>query len=80
MTSGSSGICFRKPCIFNSLLAKSRSDRIPDCVRALEQSTSSPNYRWFELRYDQFLYIDRIVINPIPPGYLAYGRMFYGII
>ena len=36
----------------------------------------SPNYRWFELRYDQFLYIDRIVIDPTHQG-LGYGRMFY---
>ena len=37
---------------------------------------NSPNYRWFELRYDRFLYIDRIVIDPIHHG-LGYGRMFY---
>ena len=37
---------------------------------------NSPNYRWFELHYDQFLYIDRIVIDPIHQG-LGYGRMFY---
>ena len=37
---------------------------------------NSPNYRWFELRYDQFLYVDRIVIDPIHQG-LGYGRMFY---
>ena len=37
---------------------------------------NSPNYRWFKTRYDQFLYIDRIVINPIHQG-LGYGRMFY---
>lgn len=24
----------------------------------------SPNYRWFEHRYDAFLYVDRIVIDP----------------
>ena len=36
----------------------------------------SPNYRWFELRYDRFLYIDRIVINPAHQG-LGYGRLFY---
>ena len=36
----------------------------------------SPNYRWFELRYDRFLYIDRIVIDPSHQG-LGYGRLFY---
>ena len=36
----------------------------------------SANYRWFDLRYDQFLYIDRIVIDPIHQG-RGYGRMFY---
>lgn len=24
----------------------------------------SPNYRWFEERYDTFLYVDRIVVDP----------------
>ena len=37
---------------------------------------NSPNYRWFESRYNQFLYIDRIVIDPIHQG-LGCGRMFY---
>jgi hypothetical protein len=37
---------------------------------------NSPNYRWFELRYDEFLYIDRIVIDPIHQG-VGYGRLFY---
>jgi hypothetical protein len=37
---------------------------------------NSPNYHWFELRYDQFLYIDRIVIDPIHQG-LGYGQMLY---
>jgi hypothetical protein len=37
---------------------------------------NSPNYRWFELRYDQFLYVDRIVIDPAYQG-LGYGRMIY---
>lgn len=36
----------------------------------------SPNFRWFELRYDQFLYVDRIVIDPIHQGH-GYGRMLY---
>lgn len=37
---------------------------------------NSPNYRWFELRYDQFLYIDRIVIDLSHQGN-GFGRMFY---
>ena len=36
----------------------------------------SPNYRWFESRYDQFLYVDRIVIDPSHQG-IGFGRMFY---
>jgi hypothetical protein len=36
----------------------------------------SPNYRWFELRYDRFLYIDRIVIDPTHRG-RGFGRLFY---
>jgi hypothetical protein len=36
----------------------------------------SPNYRWFESRYDQFLYVDRIVIDPPHQGN-GFGRMFY---
>ena len=36
----------------------------------------SPNYRWFELHYDQFLYVDRIVIDPTHQG-VGFGRMFY---
>ena len=36
----------------------------------------SPNYRWFELHYDRFLYVDRIVIDPSHQGN-GVGRMFY---
>ena len=36
----------------------------------------SPNYRWFESQYDQFLYVDRIVIVPSHQGN-GFGRMFY---
>lgn len=36
----------------------------------------SPNYRWFELRYDHFLYIDRIVIDSACRGN-GFGQMFY---
>ena len=34
------------------------------------------NYRWFESHYDQFLYVDRIVIDPPHQGF-GLGRMFY---
>ena len=36
----------------------------------------SPNYRWFELRYDHFLYVDRIVIDSAYRRN-GFGRMFY---
>ena len=36
----------------------------------------SQNYRWFESQYDQFLYVDRIVIDPSHHGN-GFGRMFY---
>jgi len=36
----------------------------------------SPNYRWFESQYDQFLYVDRIVIDPSHQGN-GFGRMLY---
>ena len=36
----------------------------------------SPNYHWFESRYDRFLYIDRIVIDPTHQR-LGYGNLFY---
>ena len=36
----------------------------------------SSNYRWFELHFDQFLYVDRIVIDPTHQG-AGFGRMLY---
>jgi uncharacterized protein len=36
----------------------------------------SVNYRWFNQRYDQFVYIDRIVVNPAAHG-LGIGRALY---
>ena len=39
-------------------------------------SYRSVNYRWFESRYDRFIYIDRIVIHPSHQG-IGFGRMFY---
>lgn len=37
---------------------------------------NSPNFRWFGERYDEFLYIDRIVIASPRRG-LGVGRIFY---
>ena len=37
---------------------------------------NSPNYRWFESHFDQFLYVDRLVIDPTHQG-IGLGRMFY---
>tara|TARA_B100001250_G_C19806768_1_gene793694 strand:- start:721 stop:1212 length:492 start_codon:yes stop_codon:yes gene_type:complete len=36
----------------------------------------SPNYKWFEKKYTQFMYIDRIVIDPSFQG-MGLGRAFY---
>ncbi len=36
----------------------------------------SPNYQWFMKKYDNFVYIDRIVIAPEYQG-LGYGTHFY---
>lgn len=36
----------------------------------------SPNYKWFEKKYSQFMYIDRIVIDPSFQG-MGLGRAFY---
>ncbi|QBB71225.1 GNAT family N-acetyltransferase [Pseudolysobacter antarcticus] len=36
----------------------------------------SPNYRWFGERYDEFVYIDRIVLGQAYRG-LGLGRVFY---
>jgi predicted GNAT superfamily acetyltransferase len=36
----------------------------------------SPNYRWFSERYDDFLYVDRIVIDEANRG-SGLGRMLY---
>ena len=36
----------------------------------------SPNYKWFEKKYTQFMYIDRIVIDPFFQG-MGLGRAFY---
>ncbi|MCS5629198.1 MAG: GNAT family N-acetyltransferase [Pirellulaceae bacterium] len=36
----------------------------------------SPNYSWFESQYDQFLYVDRIVIDPSYQGN-GFGHMLY---
>ena len=36
----------------------------------------SPNYKWFEKHYTQFMYVDRIVIDPTFQGQ-GLGRAFY---
>ena len=36
----------------------------------------SPNYKWFEKRYSQFMYVDRIVIDPSFQS-KGLGRAFY---
>ena len=36
----------------------------------------SPNYKWFEKHYTQFMYVDRIVIDPTFQGQ-GLGRTFY---
>ena len=36
----------------------------------------SPNYKWFEKQYSQFMYVDRIVIDPAFQGQ-GLGRVFY---
>ena len=37
---------------------------------------ASPNYKWFEKHYTQFMYVDRIVINPTFHGQ-GLGQAFY---
>ncbi|HEY4080131.1 MAG TPA: GNAT family N-acetyltransferase [Burkholderiaceae bacterium] len=36
----------------------------------------SPNYRWFAGRYEQFLYIDRVVVSAVQHG-RGIGKQFY---
>lgn len=37
---------------------------------------ASPNYRWFERRYDDFLYVDRIVVDPAVRS-MGIGALLY---
>lgn len=37
---------------------------------------NSPNYQWFSERYDDFLYIDRVVVRPQSRS-RKYGRLLY---
>ncbi|MBC8363577.1 MAG: GNAT family N-acetyltransferase [Actinobacteria bacterium] len=37
----------------------------------------SSNYRWFEQRYENFLYVDRVVVDPSGQG-RGIGRSLYG--
>lgn len=52
--------------------------RIVGFLIALRSGSSydSPNYRWFSERYDDFVYIDRIVLGPAYRGH-GLGRIFY---
>jgi predicted GNAT superfamily acetyltransferase len=36
----------------------------------------SPNYRWFSQNYSEFLYIDRVVVDPAQQGH-GLGALFY---
>jgi predicted GNAT superfamily acetyltransferase len=36
----------------------------------------SPNFRWFQERYDKFIYVDRVVTAPSARG-LGYARQLY---
>ena len=36
----------------------------------------SPNYRWFATRFEQFLYIDRVVVSALQHG-RGIGKQFY---
>jgi uncharacterized protein len=37
---------------------------------ALDQDaiSASPNFRWFQLRYEKFIYIDRVIVAPMQRG------------
>ena len=37
---------------------------------------NSPNYRWFDARYDAFLYVDRIVVAPAFRGRKLADRLY----
>ena len=45
---------------------------------AFDQATSydSPNYIWFRRRYTRFVYVDRIVVEPLLRG-RGYARLLY---
>jgi predicted GNAT superfamily acetyltransferase len=40
------------------------------------QPYDSPNYRWFTERYEDFLYVDRVIVAPDKRG-AGLGRMLY---
>jgi predicted GNAT superfamily acetyltransferase len=40
------------------------------------QPYASPNYRWFTERYDDFLYVDRVIVAPSKRG-AGLGRTLY---
>lgn len=39
-------------------------------------SCDSPNYRWFQLRYPRFVYVDRVAVAPTARG-RGYARALY---
>jgi predicted GNAT superfamily acetyltransferase len=47
-------------------------------ILALDQDApyDSPNFLWFRVRYDRFVYVDRIVIAPAARG-RGYARLLY---
>lgn len=55
-----------------------REDDVIGFLIALAPGASydSPNYRWFESKYDEFIYVDRIVIHPSQQR-VGLGRHFY---
>jgi len=42
-------------------------------------SYTSPNYRWFDSRHDDFVYVDRIVVDEAARG-AGLGRALYGVL
>ena len=53
-------------------------DGLAGLLVALEPGTSytSTNYQWFDDRFDDFIYVDRIVVAPAAKGQ-GIGRAFY---
>ena len=62
------------PSHFWSSLAKQEITWIKDFSTIC--SGTAPNYKWFEQKYSQFIYVDRIVIDPSFQS-RGLGRAFY---